>query len=61
MKKGLFWLVIAAGIVAAVVLIRRRRSEFELEEWDSLADAPTARASDILESVKDSGTKDAAA
>jgi hypothetical protein len=63
MKKALFWMAVVAGLVAAVVLIRRRRSELELEEWDSLSAGPTERVSEVLESVKDAAeeTKDAAA
>ena len=37
MKKGLFWMLVLAGLAAAVVVIKKRRSDRELEEWDSLA------------------------
>ena len=36
MKKLVFLLLVVAGLVAAVAVIRKRRSDLELEEWDRL-------------------------
>jgi hypothetical protein len=52
MKKAMFWMLLIAGIVAAVVLIRKRRSDLELEEWDSLSVGPIEKASEAAAEVK---------
>jgi hypothetical protein len=63
MKKAVFWMLVVAGLAAAVVLIRKRRSDLELEEWDTLAAGPMERASDAVERVKEASEEaaDAAA
>ena len=42
MKKLVFLLLVVAGLVAAVAVIRKRRSDLELEEWDQLGFAEKA-------------------
>jgi hypothetical protein len=62
MKKAVFWMLVVACLAAAVVLIRKRRSDLELEEWDSLAAGPMEEAAGAVERVKEAAeAADAAA
>ena len=54
MKRLLIGLLIIGGIAAAVAVILKRRSESDLDEWDSFADDTFSKASDAVSSATDS-------
>ena len=59
MRRFVTGILIAGGVIAAIVLIVRKRSGSGVDEWDSLAEDTVARASKVASKVSDTA-KDAA-
>ena len=61
MRRLLIGLLILGGVIAAIAVISRRRSRSGVDEWDSFASDPYAKASKAAgkatDAAKDAATK----
>ena len=53
MRKFLIGLLILSGVIAAIAVVSRRRSDSGVDEWDSLATKATDAAKDAATKAAD--------